>query len=119
MELDRFYAPTSIDRWHIFFSLSFCPFSHLFVRKNFYISHIFLLVTVRAFIFDTIILPCDKTFLLVTSSMSYVKVKYQGVQFSGAFVFHKHILFTTVISGIVPATKTNENQNLKKMQITS
>ena len=48
-------------------------------------------------------IPCDKTFLLVPSSRSSVKVKYQGHSFqqkkkkkmavAGAWVFRKHILF--------------------------
>ena len=49
-------------------------------------------------------IPCDKTFLLVPSSRSSVKVKvkYQGHSFrtkmavAGALAFHKHILFLHV-----------------------
>ena len=42
--------------------------------------------------------PCDKTFLLVQSLGSSVKVEYQGHNLkkndvAGALVFHKHILF--------------------------
>ena len=68
--------------------LSVHPFFHLFVCKNFYIGHIFWLVRCRAFIFHMSI-PCDKTFLLVPSSRSSVKVKvkYQGQCFpkNGSF----------------------------------
>ena len=52
-----------------------------------------------AFIFQ-ISIPCDKTFLMVLSSRSSVKVKveYQGHNFqnmaiAGALVFHKYIVF--------------------------
>ena len=76
----------SIDRsgaytfWPV--RLSARPFVRLFVRKNFYMGHIFSLVRVRAFIFHVSI-PCEKTFLLVSSSRSSVKVevKYQGHSF--------------------------------------
>ena len=51
-----------------------------FVHKNFNIGHIFWLVRVKAFIFHMSI-PCDKSFLLVPSSRSSVKVKYQGLSF--------------------------------------
>ena len=77
---DVFYAPTSIDQGHMVFGPSVCLCVHLFVRKNFYIGHIFWLVRLRAFIFHMSI-PCDKTFLLVPSSRSSVKVKYQGHSF--------------------------------------
>ena len=57
-------------------------------------------VRLKALIFHMII-PCDKTFLLVPSSRSSVKVKYQGHNFkkmaaAGAFVFHKHILLKSM-----------------------
>ena len=59
--------------------LSICPFVRLYVRKNFYIGHIFCLVRLGVFIFHMSI-PCDNTFLLVPSSRSPVKVtvKYEG-----------------------------------------
>ena len=43
-------------------------------------------------------IPRDKTFLLVSSSRSSVMVKvkvtiFKKLLFSGAFVFHRHILF--------------------------
>ena len=61
---------------HIVFSPPICPFICMFVRKNFYIGHIFRLVRLTAFS-----IPCDKTFLLIPSSRSSVKVKYQGHSF--------------------------------------
>ena len=69
-----FYAPALIDRGHLGFGPSVHLFVYLFVSKNFFIGHIFRLVCVGAFIFYTSI-PCDKTFLLVQSSRSSVKVK--------------------------------------------
>ena len=89
----HFYGPASIDRGHIVFwpvRLSICPLVllsvypcvRLFVRKIVYIGHIFRLVILRALTFHLSI-PCDKTFLLVPSSRSSVKVKvkYQGHSF--------------------------------------
>ena len=70
-------CPASVSRGHIVFGLSICLCVCLFVRKNFYIGHIFWLVGLGAFIFHMSI-PYDKTFLLVPSSRSSVKVKYQG-----------------------------------------
>ena len=56
------------------------------------------MVSDRTFIFHMCI-PCDKTFLLVPSSRSSVKVKYQGYSFlkkkmavAGGLVFHIHSL---------------------------
>ena len=60
-----FYAPALIDQGYIVFGPSVCTFVH----KNFYIGDIFWLVRVKTFIFNMSI-PCDKTFLLVTSSKS-------------------------------------------------
>ena len=50
--------------------------------KTFNIGHIFSLVRVMAFVFRMSV-PCDKTFLLVPSSRSSVKVKveYEGHRF--------------------------------------
>ena len=48
----------------------------LFVCKNFYTGHIFWLVRLRAVIFHMSI-PCDKTFLLVPSSRSSVRVNFK------------------------------------------
>ena len=69
-----FYPP---HQGHIVFGRTVSPFVSLFVRNNLNISHIIRLVRVKAFIFH-ISIPCDKTFLLVPSSRSSVKVKYQG-----------------------------------------
>ena len=59
-----FIAPASIDRGHTVFGLSFC-----LSTKNFYIGHSFWMVGDKAIIFHMII-PCDKTFLLVLNSRS-------------------------------------------------
>ena len=95
-----FLCPCIDKLGHIVFGLSFCSlFVCLFVSKNFYIGHMFSLVRLRAFIFHMSI-PCDKPFLFVLSSRSFVKVKvkYQGhshrkMAIAGALVFHKLVLF--------------------------
>ena len=80
LELRFFFAPASIDQGHIVFGPPVCPCVHLCVCNNFYIGHIFWLVRLKAFIFHMSI-PCDKTSLLVPSSRSSVKVKYQSCSF--------------------------------------
>ena len=129
-----FYAPASIDRGHIVFGLLFCLSVHLFVCKNFYTGHVFWFVRVKVFIFHTSI-PCDKTFLLVPSRKSSVKVEYQGHNFqkmtvAGALVFHKHILFflqllpVPIFLNCIPSSKkdilelkalANGNSNVAEM----
>ena len=83
--------------------LSVRPFVRLFLRKNFCMGRLFLLVSVRAFVFHMSI-PCDKTFLLVPSSKSSfkVKVEYQGHDLEkknghcGGIRFHKHKCCSTM-----------------------
>ena len=76
---------------------SFWPV-RLFVRTKYYTGHIFWLLRFGALIFHMSI-PCDKTFLLVSSSRSSVRVKYQGHSFrkngrcGGIGVSQKHLVF--------------------------
>ena len=97
-----FYAPAWIDLGYIVFDpvrLSVHPSVCLFVCQNFHIGYIFWLERVRAFIFHMSI-PCDKTFLLVPSLRSSVKVKYQGHTFQktgfaeGNGVLQTHLVFS-------------------------
>ena len=65
-----FYAHASIDWGHILFGPSVC----LFVCKNIYIGHSFLMVSDGAILFH-IYIPSSKTLYLVPESRSSVKVK--------------------------------------------
>ena len=108
--LFRFIFSTLSLSIHVFMSPqidfvpSVCPCVRLSVcpekkkKKNIYIGHMFWLVRLRAFIFH-MSRPCDKTFMLVPSlrSSMKVKVKYQGHSFRkngrcGALLLHKHRL---------------------------
>ena len=82
------------------------------------------MVRVKAFIFHMSI-PCDKTFLLVSSSSSLkVSVEYKGHNFqkiavAGALVFHKYILLllkclSLTIVGYV--ANVDQNQVAEKIQ---
>ena len=59
--------PTSIDLGHLVFSLSVCQ------QKLLHWPYLLIGNYVKTFIFH-ISIPCDKTFLLVTSSRSNIKV---------------------------------------------
>ena len=93
------------------------------------------MVRVRVIVFHMSI-PCDKTFLLVPSSRSSVKVKvkyqdhnFQKMAIVGAFVFHKHILFLLIIPCdktflLVPSSRSSvkvkvkyQDHNFRKMAV--
>ena len=84
----NFYASASIDRRHIVF-WPVCLSVRLFVcpQKLLHLPYL-LICTTKAFIFH-INIPCDKTFLLVPSSRSSVKVKvkYEGQSLHGHLCF--------------------------------
>ena len=87
--------------FYIVFGSSICTSVLLSIclsTKNFHICHIFRLVRVGAFIFQMSI-TCDKTFLLVLSSRSSVKVKfkYQG-QFSEKMAVAGHLDMSKILS---------------------
>ena len=69
-----FYAPASIDQGHSFWPVCLCvSLSICLSVKTFTLDVSFDWLDLQAFIFRMSI-PCDKTFLLVPSSRSNIKV---------------------------------------------
>ena len=66
-------------------------------------------------------IPCDKTFLLIPSSRSLVKVKVKykkKMAFAGALVFHEHSLLDLLLEMNLGQIKIMSDENCKQKEVT-